>query len=85
MMDRMPCSGRGNCPPRVGGCGHFIMTRDELGDTTIRSEEAFEAALAEVIERAIEGDVDVRGAWEFRTNGSAHTWDVVLSEVVDDD
>jgi len=59
------------------------MTRDKPDDTTIRSEEAFGATLEEVVERAVNGDVDVRGAWEFETNGYA--WDVVIDEVVRDD
>ena len=56
------------------------MTRDQFNTVTITDD--FAAALAEAVEKAIEADVDVRGAWEFQTNGSAHAWDVVIDELV---
>lgn len=57
------------------------MTQDKLDDVSIRSDEEFRVILATAFEVAIEAGVDVRGAWEFRTNGSAHAWDVVISEL----
>ncbi len=57
------------------------MTRDLLRDVTITSEEEFEAVLAAAVETAIEADVDVRGAWEFRTRGSTHDWEVQVVEL----
>ncbi|ELZ02711.1 hypothetical protein [Natrialba asiatica] len=57
------------------------MTRDQLRDVSITSTNEFEAILAEAVERAIEADVDVRGAWEFRTRGSTHDWEVEIIEL----
>lgn len=57
------------------------MTRDLPDDLTIDSAEAFETALATVVERATVGGVDVRGAWEFRTSGSTHDWEVEVVEL----
>ncbi|ARS89317.1 hypothetical protein [Natrarchaeobaculum aegyptiacum] len=57
------------------------MTRDHPGDGSITSADDFEAALAEVVEKAVEADVDVRGAWEFRTRGSTHEWEVEIIEL----
>lgn len=57
------------------------MTHDKLRDVTVTSADEFEAVLAEVVEKAIEADVDVRGAWEFRTRGSTHDWEVEVVEL----
>ncbi|PSP45283.1 hypothetical protein BRD08_01340 [Halobacteriales archaeon SW_10_66_29] len=57
------------------------MTRDQLRDGSITSAEEFEAILAEAVEKAIEADVGVRGAWEFRTDGSTHDWEVEIVEL----
>ena len=57
------------------------MTRDRLNDGSITSTDDFEAVLAEAVEKAIEADVDVRGAWEFRTRGSTHDWEVNIVEL----
>ncbi|MFP8888367.1 hypothetical protein ACLI4U_01170 [Natrialbaceae archaeon A-CW2] len=64
------------------------MTRDQLSDLSITTADEFEAILAEVIEKAIKADVDVRGAWEFQTRGSTHDWEVEIIELakrLDDD
>ena len=57
------------------------MTHEKLPDDLVTSGDEFEAVLAEVVENAIEEQVDVRGAWEFRTNGSTHDWEVQISEL----
>mgnify|MGYP007039247309 CR=1 FL=1 len=57
------------------------MTRDQLRDVSITSADEFEAVLAEAVKRAIEADVDVRGAWEFQTRGSTHEWEVEIIEL----
>jgi hypothetical protein len=57
------------------------MTRDLLSDISIESSEEFEAVLAAAVEKAVESDVDVRGAWEFRTRGSTHDWEVEIIEL----
>ncbi len=64
------------------------MKDDYKSAVTITSPDEFEAALAAIIETAIETDVDVRGAWEFRTDGSTHDWEVNVTELakrVDDE
>jgi hypothetical protein len=60
------------------------MTRDPLTDVSIESSDEFEAVLAAAVEKAIEANVDVRGAWEFRTRGSIHHWDVQIVELARD-
>lgn len=57
------------------------MTHEKLRDDAITSAEDFEAVLAEAVEKAIERDVDVRGAWEFRTRGSTYDWEVQITEL----
>ncbi|MCW8172907.1 hypothetical protein [Natrialba swarupiae] len=57
------------------------MTRNQLDDGSITTDDEFEAILAEAIEKAIEADVDVRGAWEFRTRGSTYDWEVQITEL----
>ncbi|MHB9287409.1 hypothetical protein ACKVMT_10280 [Halobacteriales archaeon Cl-PHB] len=57
------------------------MTRDQLSDLEITSAEEFEAVLTEVVETAVKADVDVRGAWNFRTRGSTHDWEVEIYEL----
>lgn len=59
----------------------LIMTRNQLSDVSITSPEEFEAVLAEVVENAVESDIEVRGAWEFRTRGSIHEWEVKVIEL----
>jgi len=57
------------------------MTSDSTPRFSITSTEDFENALAAAVEAAVHGDVDVRGAWEFRTGGSTHDWEVNISEL----
>lgn len=57
------------------------MKDDYKSAVTITSTDEFEAALAAIIETAIEDGVDVRGAWEFQTRGSTHDWEVNVTEL----
>ena len=57
------------------------MTRDHRDDSTITSQDEFEARLAGLVERAVKDGVDVRGAWTFRTRGSTHDWEVEIYEL----
>ena len=57
------------------------MTDDSKLTLTITSPEEFETALAAVVETAVSADVDVRGAWEFRTDDSATDWEVKITEL----
>jgi hypothetical protein len=68
--------------PAVGSRpdGFTTMTRDYDAEP-VRSQEEFEAALAAVIEAAVTEGVDVRGAWEFQTRGSTHSWEVEIIEL----
>jgi len=63
------------------------MKDDYKSAVSITSTEEFEAALAAIVETAVEDDIDVRGAWEFRTDGSTHDWEVNVTELAkgDDD
>jgi hypothetical protein len=47
----------------------------------ISSAAEFESALADIVESAIENGVDVRGAWEFKTDGSTHYWELNVVEL----
>jgi hypothetical protein len=57
------------------------MKDDYKSAVTIANPDEFEAALAAIIETAVEEGVDVRGAWEFRTDGSTHDWEVNVTEL----
>jgi len=48
---------------------------------SITTSAEFEAALAAIVETAVEEGVDVRGAWEFQTRGSTHDWEVNVTEL----
>lgn len=58
------------------------MTGDNLSDLTISSNEEFESVLGAVVEKAIEADIDVRGAWDFETRDSSHYWEVEIVELM---
>lgn len=60
------------------------MTADHLDDGSISDAAEFQAVLEETIERAVQADVDVRGAWEFETAGSTHLWEVEIVELARD-
>lgn len=60
------------------------MTHNKLRDVSITSADEFEAVLAEAVEKAVKADVGVRGAWEFRTRGSTHDWEVKVIELARD-
>ena len=66
---------------RVEDRGPLSMTRDQLDDGSITTDDEFEAILAEAVEKAIKADVDVRGAWEFQTRGSTYDWEVQITEL----
>lgn len=57
------------------------MTRRQLDSVDLSSPEAFEAVLAEALDRAISNGVDVRGAWAVRTPDSTHPWEVEIYEL----
>lgn len=58
-----------------------LMTRDQLSDVQITTADEFESVLAAAVEKAIKGNVDVRGPWEFQTRGSTHDWEVEIVEL----
>lgn len=57
------------------------MTRDTTIEMPISSSAAFETALALLVQSAVTEGVDVRGAWEFETDGSILEWEVQISEL----
>lgn len=61
------------------------MSRDDLPEIRIETEADFHETLAGVVEQAILNGVDVRGAWEFKTRGSTHYWDVEIFELARED
>lgn len=60
------------------------MTTDPLSDVRITDSAEFKAVLARTVEKAVEENVDVRGAWEFETQGSTHGWEVEILELIRD-
>lgn len=60
------------------------MTRDQLQDVTITSDDEFEVVLSEAVEKAVAAEVDVRGAWELRAADPTHDWELVISELARD-
>lgn len=60
------------------------MTDDYLSDVAVTTAADFESLLAELVEKAVKQNVDVRGAWEFRTDGSTHDWEVGIVELASD-
>lgn len=60
------------------------MTRDQLADRTVTTDEEFRTLLATLVDIAIDGGVDVRGAWEFGTPGATYNWEILISELATD-
>lgn len=58
------------------------MTTDSVSDEAASPAE-FEAALGRLLATALENDVDPRGAWECRTDGSSPDVEVVVVELAD--
>jgi hypothetical protein len=59
------------------------MTTDPTSDDEIASTKEFEAALGRVILAALENDVDPRGTWEYRTDGTGSDMEVMVVELAD--
>lgn len=57
------------------------MTDDTLADIHVDSTTRFKILLSQLVERAVKTDVDVRGTWEFATQGSIHNWEVEIIEL----
>ncbi|WP_198945717.1 hypothetical protein [Halorubrum sp. SD612] len=58
------------------------MTTDS-SDDEISSKKEFEAALGRVLLAALENDVDPRGTWEYRTDGTGSDMEVMVVELAD--
>lgn len=58
-----------------------IMTTDSTSDDEISSADDFEAALGEVILAALQNDIDLRGTWEYRTDGETPDLEVMVVEL----
>ncbi|WP_248518216.1 hypothetical protein [Salinarchaeum laminariae] len=57
------------------------MTDDPLSDVSVADSDEFESALGALLEQAVAARVDVRGAWEFQTNGTRTDWEVEIVEL----
>lgn len=44
-------------------------------------ESAFNAALSDILRRAYQNGVPVKGAWESRNEGDVPDWDIQITEV----
>ena len=56
---------------------------DATADDEIASAKEFEAALGRVILAALESDVDPRGTWEYRTDGTGSDMEIMVVELAD--
>jgi hypothetical protein len=57
------------------------MTRDTPSDGPITTTEAFETALGELLDMAVEQDIDPRGSWVCRNGGEHPDLEVVVVEL----
>lgn len=57
------------------------MTTDSTADDEIASAADFEAALGQVILTALQNDIDLRGSWEYRTDGGTPDVEVMVVEL----
>ncbi|GAB7013237.1 hypothetical protein [Halolamina salina] len=58
------------------------MTTDSTSNEEITTTEDFEAALGRVILAGLENDIDLQGAWEYRTDGEMPDMEVMVVELV---
>lgn len=61
------------------------MTRDTPFDRSITTTDAFSRTLRELLLAAHANSVDVSGAWECRSNGSAPDWEALVTELAKED
>ncbi|NHX35147.1 MULTISPECIES: hypothetical protein [Halolamina] len=59
------------------------MTIDFTSDGEMSSTEDFEEALSRVLLSALENDIDPRGTWEYRTDGTASDMEIMVVELAD--
>lgn len=57
------------------------MTTDSPSDDEILSADDFEAALGQVILAGLQSDIDLRGTWEYRTDGETPDVEVMVVEL----
>lgn len=57
------------------------MTIDFTSDDEMSSTADFEAALGQLLLFALRNDVDPRGTWEFRTDGTNASMEVMVVEL----
>ena len=56
---------------------------DGSSPRAITSEEAFDAAISEVVMTALENGVDPEGSWVCRNGDSAPDMEVIITELID--
>lgn len=59
------------------------MTIDYTPDDEMSSTEDFENALSRMILSALENDIDPRGTWEYRTEGTGSDMEIMIVELAD--
>lgn len=57
------------------------MTTDSTSNEEITTTEEFEVALGQIILAALQNDVDLQGAWEYRTEGETPDMEVMVVEL----
>lgn len=57
------------------------MTANFTADDDVSSSDEFEAALGQVISSALQQGIDLRGAWEYRTDDETPDVEVTIVEL----
>lgn len=57
------------------------MSQDSPFDGRIKTAEAFEAALGQLLESATENGIDPEGSWEYRVENPGRDWEILVIEL----
>lgn len=59
------------------------MTANFTADDDVSNPDEFEAALGQIILGALQADIDLRGAWEYRTDDGTPDVEVTIVELAE--
>lgn len=57
------------------------MTYGSSFDGDVTTAEEFETALGTLLAKALQNDIDPRGAWEFRKDTAPPDWEIMVVEL----
>lgn len=61
------------------------MTSKSPFDDDITDPNEFEAALGQLLRTALENGIDLKGSWEFRSDGDGNDFEIIVYELDDGD